>query len=88
VSLKAREVLILVQMPSFDERFVQMENILKAAVVSSFGSHTGDRLPNAEVLKELSDSRYTVFDVLPAFFNNEDPWMSLGKISYPQSGMS
>jgi acetyl-CoA carboxylase/biotin carboxylase 1 len=43
VSLKAREVLILVQMPSFDERFVQMESILKAAVASSFGGHAGER---------------------------------------------
>lgn len=33
----------------------------------------------AEVLKELSDSRYTVFDVLPAFFNHDDPMVRLGQ---------
>jgi acetyl-CoA carboxylase/biotin carboxylase 1 len=44
VSLKAREVLILVQMPSFEERFVQMESILKASLASNFhGSSGGDR---------------------------------------------
>jgi acetyl-CoA carboxylase/biotin carboxylase 1 len=29
-------------------------------------------------LKELSDSRYTVYDVLPAFFNHQDPIVTLG----------
>jgi acetyl-CoA carboxylase/biotin carboxylase 1 len=32
------------------------------------------------VLKELSDSRYTVYDVLPAFFNHEDPMVTLGAV--------
>ena len=36
------------------------------------------RTPATEILRELSDSRYTVFDVLPAFFVNEDPWVTLG----------
>jgi acetyl-CoA carboxylase/biotin carboxylase 1 len=34
-----------------------------------------------ETLRELSDSRYTVFDVLPAFFANEDPWVTLGTLA-------
>jgi acetyl-CoA carboxylase / biotin carboxylase 1 len=38
------------------------------------------RTPGAEVLRELSDSRYTVFDVLPAFFVNKDPWVTLGRV--------
>jgi acetyl-CoA carboxylase / biotin carboxylase 1 len=37
------------------------------------------RTPSADVLKELSDSRYTVYDVLPAFFSHRDPMISLGK---------
>jgi len=37
-------------------------------------------MPSAEVLKELSDSRYTVYDVLPAFFNHEDPMVTLGNL--------
>lgn len=44
VSLKAREVLILCQMPSYEERFVQMESILKASVVNSYyGEGAGTR---------------------------------------------
>ena len=40
------------------------------------------RTPGTEILRELSDSRYTVFDVLPAFFVNEDPWVTLGTRSW------
>ena len=36
------------------------------------------RTPSTEILRELTDSRYTVFDVLPAFFANADPWVTLG----------
>ena len=37
------------------------------------------RTPSTEILRELTDSRYTVFDVLPAFFANDDPWVTLGR---------
>ncbi|KAJ6493608.1 acetyl-CoA carboxylase [Mycena vitilis] len=79
VSLKAREVLILGQMPSYEERLVQMESILKSAVSNThYGEQGhGPRMPSPEVLKELSDSRYTVYDVLPAFFNHEDALVTL-----------
>lgn len=36
------------------------------------------RTPSADVLRELTDSRYIVFDVLPAFFTHEDPMVRLG----------
>ncbi|KIJ20620.1 hypothetical protein PAXINDRAFT_165527 [Paxillus involutus ATCC 200175] len=79
VSLKAREVLILGQMPSYEERLVQMEAILKSAITSSvYGEQgTANRTPSAEILGELSDSRYTVYDVLPAFFSHADPLVTL-----------
>lgn len=79
VSLKAREVLILGQMPSYEERLVQMEAVLKNSVTNNYYGEQGlaPRMPSAEVLKELSDSRYTVYDVLPAFFNHEDPLVTL-----------
>ncbi|KAL0575912.1 acetyl-coenzyme-A carboxylase [Marasmius crinis-equi] len=75
VSLKAREVLILGQMPSYEERLMQMEAVLKSAVtVHTYGEHgSNSRAPNADILRELSDSRYTVYDVLTAFFSHEDP---------------
>ncbi|KAF8075011.1 cytosolic acc1, acetyl-CoA carboxylase [Lyophyllum atratum] len=79
VSLKAREVLILGQMPSYEERLVQMESVLKNSVTNNYYGEQGQgpKTPSVEVLKELSDSRYTVYDVLPAFFNHEDPMVAL-----------
>ncbi|EEB08176.1 acetyl-CoA/biotin carboxylase [Schizosaccharomyces japonicus yFS275] len=82
VALKAREILITCAMPSLSERFSQMEHILRSSVVES---HYGDatfshRAPYLEVLKELIDSKYTVFDVLPAFFCHDDPWVSLAAL--------
>ncbi|KAL0953702.1 hypothetical protein HGRIS_004895 [Hohenbuehelia grisea] len=82
VSLKAREVLILGQMPSYEERLVQMEGVFKNAVSNNYYGEQGDgpRTPSAEVLKELSDSRYTVYDVLPAFFSHADPVVTLAAL--------
>ncbi|KAI6042033.1 acetyl-CoA carboxylase [Pisolithus marmoratus] len=82
VSLKAREVLILGQMPSYEERLVQMEAILKASVSSSVYGEQGaaSRTPSAEVLRELSDSRYTVYDVLPAFFSHPDSHVTIAAL--------
>lgn len=37
------------------------------------------RTPSADVLRELTDSRYTVYDVLPAFFDHEDAMLRLGE---------
>ncbi|KAH0836414.1 acetyl-CoA carboxylase [Lanmaoa asiatica] len=76
VSLKAREVLILGQMPSYEERLVQMEAILKASVTSSVYGEQGTTNRQG-ILRELSDSRYTVYDVLPAFFLHVDPVVTL-----------
>lgn len=41
MTLKAREVHIFGQMPSFDEREAQMESVLKNAVASSIYGETG-----------------------------------------------
>ncbi|KAH6919057.1 acetyl CoA carboxylase [Coprinopsis sp. MPI-PUGE-AT-0042] len=82
VSLKAREVLILGQMPSYEERLAQMETVLKNSVSRHYYGEpdAATRTPSAEVLKELSDSRYTVFDVLPAFFGHQDPMVRLAAL--------
>ena len=37
-------------------------------------------MPDLEVLKEVVDSKYTVFDVLPIFFGYQDPWVSLAAL--------
>jgi acetyl-CoA carboxylase / biotin carboxylase 1 len=68
-------------MPSYEDRLGQMETVLKSSVGSVYygEQHAGPRTPSAEVLKELSDSQYIVYDVLPAFFNHSDPMVSLGE---------
>ncbi|GJJ11159.1 hypothetical protein Clacol_005391 [Clathrus columnatus] len=82
VALKAREVLIATQLPSYEERTQQMEQILKASVVTSvYGEgKLGHRAPVADVLGELSDSRWGVYDVLPTFFAHEDNWVALAAL--------
>ncbi|QIW94738.1 hypothetical protein AMS68_000256 [Peltaster fructicola] len=82
VSLKAREVLIQCAMPSLEERTSQMEHILRSAVLESRYGEAGlaHREPNFDVIKEVVDSKYTVFDVLPQFFVHQDPWVSLAAL--------
>ncbi|KAK2762604.1 acetyl-coenzyme-A carboxylase [Arachnomyces sp. PD_36] len=82
VALKAREVLIQCAMPSLEERVAQMETILKNSVTESTYGETGweHREPNPEALKEVVDSKYTVFDVLPLFFSHKDPWVTLAAL--------
>ncbi len=62
-----------------------MEAVLKNSVSNNYygeAGQSGSKSPSAEILKELSDSRYTVFDVLPTFFSHTDPMVSLGKCSH------
>ncbi|RJE25161.1 acetyl-CoA carboxylase [Aspergillus sclerotialis] len=82
VSLKAREVLIQCALPSLEERLSQMEHILRSSVVESRYGETGwdHREPDIAVLKEVVDSKYTVFDVLPRFFVHQDPWVTLAAL--------
>ncbi|KAI9819078.1 MAG: acetyl-coenzyme-A carboxylase [Phylliscum demangeonii] len=82
VALKAREVLIQCALPSLEEREAQMEHILRSSVVESRYGETGweHREPNLDILKEVVDSKYTVFDVLPTFFGHSDPWVSLAAL--------
>ncbi|EGC41773.1 acetyl-CoA carboxylase [Histoplasma capsulatum var. duboisii H88] len=82
VALKAREVLIQCALPSLEERVAQMEHILRSSVVESKYGETGwdHREPDLSVLKEVVDSKYTVFDVLPLFFGHQDQWVSLAAL--------
>ncbi|KAF3392437.1 Acetyl-CoA carboxylase [Penicillium rolfsii] len=82
VTLKAREVLIQCALPSLEERLSQMEHILRSSVVESRYGETGweHREPDFGVLKEVVDSKYTVFDVLPRFFIHNDPWVTLAAL--------
>ncbi|KAF1351089.1 acetyl-CoA carboxylase acc1 [Delphinella strobiligena] len=82
VSLKAREILIQCAMPSLEERTSQMEHILRSSVLESRYGEAGwdHREPNFDIIKEVVDSKYTVFDVLPTFFVHQDPYVSLAAL--------
>ncbi|THZ98158.1 acetyl-CoA carboxylase acc1 [Aureobasidium pullulans] len=82
VSLKARELLIQCAMPSLEERTSQMEHILRSSVLESRYGEAGwdHREPSFEIIKEVVDSKYTVFDVLSQFFVHPDPWVSLAAL--------
>ncbi|KAI1631099.1 acetyl-CoA carboxylase [Biscogniauxia mediterranea] len=77
VSLKAREILIQCALPSLEERTAQMEHILRSSVVENKYGESGweHREPSLDVIKEVVDSKYTVFDVLASFFAHDDPWV-------------
>ncbi|KAL2707195.1 Biotin carboxylase [Kluyveromyces marxianus] len=74
VALQAREILIQGALPSIKERTDQIQYILKSSVLStSYGSTESKRTkPDLEVLKDLIDSNYVVFDVLSQFLTNSD----------------
>ena len=82
VSLKAREIMIQCSLPSLEERTSQMEHILRSSVIESRYGESGwdHREPSLDVLKEVVDSKYTVFDVLTMFFAHEDPWVSVAAL--------
>ena len=82
VALKAKEVMIVGSLPSYEERLGQLEQLLTSSVTTSYygASGQGHRLPSSDVLKEVTDSRYTVFDVLTTFFDHDDPWVALAAL--------
>ena len=82
VALKAREVLIQCALPSLEEREAQMEHILRSSVIETRYGETGweHREPDLDVLKEVVDSKFTVFDVLPKFFGHQDAWVALAAL--------
>ena len=57
-------------------RYVASSNINTVTNVPSY------RNPSWEVLRYLTDSRWTVFDVLPTFFSDPNPWVCLGALSF------
>lgn len=74
VALQAREILIQGALPSVKERTEQIEHILKSSVVNNtYGDvHPKRSEPDLDVLKDLIDSSYVVFDVLTPFLNHSD----------------
>ncbi|KAI7904359.1 acetyl-CoA carboxylase [Cokeromyces recurvatus] len=81
VALKARELLITCQLPSYEERQAQMYQILKSSVTESvYGGDVEYRTPSYDAFKDLIDTKFNVFDVLPHFFYHTDPYIALAAI--------
>ncbi|KAI1867775.1 uncharacterized protein JN550_006916 [Neoarthrinium moseri] len=82
VSLKAREILIQCSLPSLEERAEQMAHILRSSVIETKYGESGweHREPNLDIIREVVDSKYTVFDVLCKFFAHEDQWVALAAL--------
>jgi acetyl-CoA carboxylase / biotin carboxylase 1 len=55
--------------------------ILAGLTVDNMANIDG-RKPNHDVLQELYESRWVVFDTLPTFFEHEDPWVELGRFFF------
>ncbi|KAH3668226.1 hypothetical protein OGAPHI_001980 [Ogataea philodendri] len=78
-TLKAREILIFCSMPSIKERSDQLEHILRSSVVETrYGETTAakHKLPDMEIIQDVIDSKYSVFDVLTQFLCSSDPWIA------------
>lgn len=82
VVLRAREILIQCALPSLKERSDQLEHILRSSVVVSTYGEVGfeRKTPNLEILREVIDSKYTVFDVLAQFFGHQDHYVVLAAV--------
>ncbi|KAI7874489.1 acetyl-CoA carboxylase [Lichtheimia hyalospora FSU 10163] len=81
VALKARELLILCQLPSYEERHSQMLHILERSVTENvYGGGVERRPPNYEAFKDLINTNFNVFDVLPNFFYHSDPYVALAAL--------
>ncbi|EMR08782.1 hypothetical protein PNEG_02952 [Pneumocystis murina B123] len=81
VSLKAREILIQCSLPSFGERISQMKQILQSSIEEKLNNNQLKyRTPVLDILRELIDSKYAVFDVLTFFFAHKNPWISLAAL--------
>ncbi|KAK9457220.1 acetyl-CoA carboxylase [Dipodascopsis uninucleata] len=82
VTLKVRELLIRCALPSLEERTSQLEHILKTSVLETSYGEVGfeHRAPRLDVLKEVIDSQYIVFDVLPKFFSHTDPYVTMAAL--------
>lgn len=76
VVLRARELIIQCALPTLQEQTEQMEHILRNSVMGSSYGTTSDktrRNPDLSVLRELIESKFSVYDVLYQFFKSSDP---------------
>lgn len=81
VALRAREILIRSQFPSFEQRYKQMEFILRGAVTESvYGTSESYRTPSYDSIKDLVLTNFQVLDVLQRFFYHKDQWIGVAAL--------
>ncbi|KAJ3169538.1 acetyl-coenzyme-A carboxylase [Geranomyces variabilis] len=71
VSLKARELLVWYQLPSYDERYNEIFEILKAAVKKE-DVPAAQRSFDHTFLSKLVTANHAILDILPRFFYHPD----------------
>ncbi|WFD35485.1 acetyl-coenzyme-A carboxylase [Malassezia cuniculi] len=75
VALKAREILLIAELPSAWEREQEMEALLRKSVASS-PKDAEVFAPSIDILRSLSDNRANLFDVLHTFFAHPDRYIA------------
>lgn len=82
VSLKAREVSIEASVPSLKDRASQLARILRMSVItSSYGGTAEYHDPDLPVLRELTDSPFSVYDVLHTFFHHNEEYVAYAALA-------
>jgi len=79
VTVKARELLIYCQLPTYKERYAQIENQLEKAVTKSAGTDSTHGV-NFSLLSDLIEANYDILDVIPNFFYHSDPKLRMASL--------
>jgi acetyl-CoA carboxylase/biotin carboxylase 1 len=80
VTVKARELLIYCQLPTYKERYAQIENQLENAVTKSAASTNNKHGVNFSLLSNLIEANYDILDVIPTFFYHSDPKIRMASL--------
>jgi len=79
VTVKARELLIYCQLPTYKERYAQIENQLEKAVTKSANTSDSHGV-NFSLLSDLIEANYDILDVIPNFFYHSDPKIRMASL--------
>ncbi|ORX86109.1 acetyl-CoA carboxylase [Anaeromyces robustus] len=80
VTVKARELLIYCQLPTYKERYAQIENQLEKAVTKSSDTANATHGVNFSLLSDLIEANYDILDVIPNFFYHSDPKIRMASL--------
>ena len=81
VALKAREILLCAQLPSFATRREQMERTLRTSILARTGRASTPHTPGLEPLLTLSATTHRTVDVLQTFFAHPSPGVAYAALA-------